>query len=103
MGIGEDFHIRPVWTRRGSARTLTLSVTDACRDRLAAFFHWRDRQSLAAAVAIAAHNRVSLGKVREWSRTEGHLDAYSSFITELGRARQAARAKTGTRRTGVNR
>lgn len=43
LGIGEDFRIRPVWRTRRSARTLTLSATDARRDRLAAFFHWSDR------------------------------------------------------------
>jgi hypothetical protein len=94
LGIGEDFRIRPVWRKRGSARTLALSATDACRDRLAAFFHWNDRQSLAAAVAIAARNRVGFGKVREWSREEGNLKGYAIFIAELRRARQAARSKT---------
>jgi len=87
LGIGEDFRIRPVWRSRGRARTLTLSATDACRDRLAAFFHWNDRQSLAAAVAIAARNRVGFGKVRGWSRKEGHLEGYATFIAELRRAR----------------
>ena len=54
LGIGADFRVRPVWHRRRGARALTLSATDSCRDRLAAFYHWNDRQSLAAAVAIAA-------------------------------------------------
>lgn len=94
LGIGEDFRIRPVWRRRGSARTLTLSATDACRDRLAAFFHWNDRQSLAAAVAIAARNRVAFGKVRGWSRKEGNLEGYAIFIAELRRARKASGSRT---------
>lgn len=94
LGIGEDFRIRPVWRFRGSGRTLALSATDACRDRLAAFFHWNDRQSLAAAVAIAARNRVAFGKVREWSRKEGHLKGYTIFIAELRRARETSRSRT---------
>lgn len=65
IGIDEDFRIRPVWRER---RTLSLSATDACRDRPAAYYHWNDRQSIAAAIAIAIRNRVALGKVREWSR-----------------------------------
>ena len=93
LGIGEDFRIRPVWRNRGSARTLALSATDTCRDRLAAFFHWNDRQSLAAAVAIAARNRVAFGKVRAWSRKEGHLKGYSVFIAELRRVRETSRSK----------
>jgi len=96
LGIGEDFRIRPVWKVRGSARTLTLSATDACRDRLAAFYHWNDRQSLAAAVAIAARNRVSFGKVKQWSRREGHDEGYRTFLTELRRHRAAIAPRTGT-------
>ena len=94
LGIGEDFHIRPVWRSRRAARTLALSATDACRDRLAAFYHWNDRQSLAAAVAIAARNRVAFGKVRRWSQVEGHLEGYAAFLVELRRNRAAARPQT---------
>ena len=49
LGIGEDFKIHPVWRTRRGARTLALSATDACRDRLAAFYYWNDRQALGAA------------------------------------------------------
>ena len=87
LGIGEDFRIRPVWLRRRGARTLALSATDACRDRLAAFYHWADRQSLAVAVDIASRNRVSLAKIRTWSRSEGHLEGYGTFLAERARAR----------------
>ena len=98
LGIGEDFRIRPVWRSRRAARTLALSATDACRDRLAAYYHWNDRQSLAAAVAIAARNRVAFGKVREWSRQEGNLEGYSTFLAELRRHRQAVRPRRRTSR-----
>lgn len=95
LGIGEDLHIRPVWRSRRGARTLALSPTDACRDRLAAFYHWNDRQSLGVAVAIAVRNRVSLAKIRDWSRSEGHEDRFKVFTFELGRARVAARTRRG--------
>jgi hypothetical protein len=99
LGIGDDFGIRPVWRRRRAARTLALSATDACRDRLAAFYHWNDRHSLAAAAAIAARNRVAFGKVREWSRREGNLARYAIFLTELRRLRaRRVRAKRSRRR-----
>jgi hypothetical protein len=103
LGIGEDVHIRPVWRTRRSARTLALSATDACRDRLAAYFHWNDRQSLAAAVAIARRNRIAFAKVRGWSRNEGHLAEYAAFLAELRRTRttgqrpkRRARSATGS-------
>lgn len=91
LGIGGDFRIRPVWVRRGTARALALSATDSCRDRLAAFYHWTDRQSLAVAASIALRNPVSYGKIRSWSRSEGQLDGYREFLAELARARAATR------------
>ena len=99
LGIGEDFRIRPVWRNRRAAKTLALSATDACRDRLAAFYHWNDRQSLAAAGAIALRNRLALGKVRNWSRREGHLEGYVIFLAELDQARTAARRRGASRRS----
>jgi len=99
LGIGEDFRIRPVWMNRGAAKALTLSATDTCRDRLAAFYHWNDRQSLAAAVAIAMRNRVVLSRVRTWSRSEGNLDGYDVFLGELKRARTTRRHPQRSRRS----
>ncbi|MGH7742989.1 MAG: hypothetical protein ACRENS_13320, partial [Candidatus Eiseniibacteriota bacterium] len=89
LGIGDDFLIRPVWKTKRTARTLALSATDSCRDRLAAFYHWRDRQSLSAAVEIAIRNNVAFRKIREWSVREGHAAAYESFLFELRASRSA--------------
>lgn len=93
LGISEDVSIRPVWRRRGAARTLALSATDSCRDRLAAFYHWNDRQSLSVAVAIALKHRVSLRKIREWSAAEGHEREYASFLADLQRGRRLTRGR----------
>lgn len=90
LGIGEDLRVRPVWLRRRGARTLGLSATDSCRDRLAAFYHWGDRQSLAVAVAIARRNRVALAKIRAWSGREGQIAGYEVFRAELARTRRNA-------------
>jgi hypothetical protein len=92
LGIGADFRIRPVWRKAGLARTLALSATDACRDRLAAFYHWNDRKSLAAAAAIAVRHRVRVRTVREWSRREGHAAEYAIFRAEVSRVRVTRRA-----------
>ena len=93
LGIGEDFKIRPVWRSKGRAKTLALSATDACRDRLAAYFHWNDRQSLEVALEIAIRNRVNLGKVKRWSEAEGNADRFQIFQAELRRRRVAAKKR----------
>ena len=71
-----------------------LSPTDACRDRLAAFYHWHDRQSLGVAVSIAVRNRVKLAAIRRWSVGEGMKHGFDEFLDELKIARRRrARAR----------
>jgi hypothetical protein len=87
LAIGNDYRIRPVEWKTAHGRTLILSATDSCRDRLAAFYHWGDRQSLRVAVRIAAAHRVSLAKIRRWSIAEDARDGFEQFANELKRAR----------------
>ena len=93
LGIGQGLRDQTRVARAGGARILSLSATDACRDRLAAFYHWGDRQALAAAVAIASRSTVRLAKVRQWSENEGHGARYASFLSELAESRRASRHK----------
>ncbi len=53
----------------GSLRLLT--ATDCVKDRLAAFYHWKDRQCLEQAIMVAHANEVDLQEVARWSRHEG--------------------------------
>lgn len=87
LAIGNDYRIRPVEWRTAYGRTLVLSATDSCRDRLAAFYHWGDRQSLRVALRIALANRVSLAKIRRWSIEEGAHEGFEQFANELKRVR----------------
>jgi hypothetical protein len=83
LAIGDDDLVTPVDVRIGSTRVLTLSATDACRDRLAAFYHWSDRQSLDTALKIARRRRVDLPTMRRWSRREGKLPQFEEFVRAL--------------------
>jgi hypothetical protein len=90
LAIGDDHAIRPVARRTRGGHALMLSPTDSCRDRLAAFYHWNDRQSLAVAVEIARARRVSLGTIRDWSAREGFPARFEEFAAALRRARTAS-------------
>ncbi len=79
LAIGDDDIVEPVEVRVGKTTVLMLSATDACRDRLAAFYHWSDRQSLDTAVKIARRRRVSLAVIRRWSDREGKLAEFEEF------------------------
>jgi hypothetical protein len=93
LAIGEDLAIRAAEIRRSGGRVLALSATDCCRDRLAAFYHWNDRQSLRSAVLVALENRVRMTAIREWSRGEDALPAFEEFQAELTSARKERRAR----------
>ena len=89
LAIGDDYQISPVTRSTAAGRAFVLSATDSCRDRLAAFYHWNDRQSLGVAVSIARRNRVDLARIRRWSAREGFPDRFVEFRAELARRRQA--------------
>ena len=88
LGIGSDIEIRPIVRRIGGTGVRTLSATDACRDRLAAFYHWSDRQSLEAAVQIASRRRVNLTSIKNWSEREGFTDKLAEFLGSLRSTRK---------------
>ncbi len=54
-----------------------LSPTDCVKDRLAAYYHWKDLQSLEQAVLVAHAREIDLKEVARWSRTEGMADAFA--------------------------
>lgn len=91
LAIGTDTSITPVELPVEGVPVLLLSATDSCRDRLAAFYHWRDRQALGAAVAIATSQAVDLEKIRAWSRREGASEELEEFVRTLEAAKGASR------------
>jgi len=92
LAVGGDLDVDVIEWRGRGGRASALSATDSCRDRLAAFYHWNDRQSLDVAVAIAARNEVDLGRIRRWSEGEGHAARFAEFARELS-ARRARRRR----------
>ena len=54
-----------------------LSPTDCVKDRLAAYYHWSDLQSLEQAVLVAQSNNIDLNEVKRWSNEEGMSDAFA--------------------------
>jgi hypothetical protein len=97
LSIGSDLDVRPVKLRVGERTVTSLSATDSCRDRLAAFYHWSDRQSLETAIQIALRKRVDIEKIRTWSVQEGATERFAEFEKELGRAKKPRRRRTGGR------
>lgn len=91
LGIGTDLDIRPIVYRIGKVGVKALSPTDSCRDRLAAFYHWNDRQSLVAAIEIGRRRKVDIETIRKWSAREGATAKFQVFLQSLARARKRSR------------
>lgn len=56
-----------------------ISPTDSVKDRLAAFYHWGDRQSLEQAVLVAKSRSIDLPSVETWSIREGKKVEFEEF------------------------
>lgn len=60
-----------------------LTPTHCVMDRLAAFYHWNDPQSLTQALLVVRSQPVDLGEIRKWSIEEGMEDKYILFVRQL--------------------
>lgn len=68
-----------------------LTPTDCVKDRLAAFYHWNDRQGLDQAIWVACVQSVNLVNIRNWSRNEGHVEKYKIFLKLFRDAKERAK------------
>lgn len=57
-----------------------LSATDCIKDRLAAFYHWKDRQCMMQAVLVRKSGNVDLNEIKRWSIKEGKEKDYQEFL-----------------------
>jgi len=60
-----------------------ISPTDCVKDRLAAFYHWDDRQSLEQAMMVARAQEVDFLEIRRWSEKEKESDKFETFMNLL--------------------
>lgn len=60
-----------------------ISPTDVVKDRLLAFFHWGDRQSLEQARLVSGQHPIDLGELGRWARAEDLLEAYQAVQDQL--------------------
>lgn len=60
-----------------------LTPTDCVKDRLAAYFHWNDRQALEQAVMVANAQAVNLDDIRRWATAENMPTRFADFFERL--------------------
>jgi hypothetical protein len=67
----------------GDLRIQILTPTQCVMDRLAAFYHWRDRQALDQAVLVGSLHWLDLDEIERWSAREGQSAAHRDFAIRL--------------------
>jgi hypothetical protein len=83
LAIGSE-PIRQFVEKEFSTGTLQIiSPTDCVKDRLAAYYHWGDRQCLAQAELVAKENLVDLNEIERWSAIEEKLDEFERIKNRL--------------------
>jgi len=83
LSVGQE-PVRKISEIKKGGRVLRLlSPADCVKDRLAAFYHWEDRQALEQAVLVCKAVEVDLKEVKRWSINEGMSDKYERFIERL--------------------
>ena len=88
LSVGEEPVREISEIRRGGHVLKLLSPTDCAKDRLAAFYHWNDKQSLEQAVLVARNANVDLREIQRWSRGAGMQDKLKEFKKALGEGRR---------------
>jgi len=66
-----------------SGSLVLLIPTDCVKDRLSAFFHWNDRQSLDQAILAAKSHRIDKEDLKKWAKTKGFSEKLNQFLELL--------------------
>jgi hypothetical protein len=83
LGVG-DAPITEIASRENETGILRLLTPNDCiKDRLAAYYHWDDPQSLEQAIWVAQQNKFDIDSIKEWSMNEKELDKFEIFKSRL--------------------
>lgn len=101
LAIGCDLISAYETLHRGKEVLYALSVTDAVRNRLIAYYSWNDFSALAAAVAIYERHGDGIDGelIRQWTKREysatrdRQIERYNSFVEALADANVSYRPK----------
>ncbi|MHA7881522.1 MAG: hypothetical protein ACX931_17160 [Saccharospirillum sp.] len=79
LAVGSSLIDLSTVTRVNNGSIPILSVTDVVKDRLAAFVHWQDHQSLVQAVAMMLHHELAAESFEAFLENEGGAELYSTL------------------------
>lgn len=81
LSVGDDFITRTTVAKVAEGNIPILLVEDVVKDRLAAFMHWKDLQSLVQAVAILLKHKLKPDAFKEFCTRENNESDYELMQT----------------------
>lgn len=83
LSVGEEPVKEVSKIKQGNKVLRLLSPSDCVKDRLAAYYHWNDKQSLEQAILVCEEKKVDLKEVGRWSKNEGMSKKFEAFKENL--------------------
>lgn len=83
LAIGDEPPSAISTLRFSTGNLRLLSPTDSVKDRLAAFYHWKDQQSLEQAILVARDHVIDVVEVGRWSAHEGFAEVFVQKVSKL--------------------
>lgn len=85
LSVGEE-PVKVIDTFELTTGTLrVISATDCVKDRLCAYYFWKDQQGLEQALLVSRSQSVDLKELNRWSKAEGKEQAFEIFRKKLGK------------------
>jgi len=83
LGVGDEPVNEIALKEEDTGILKLLTPTDCIKDRLAAYLHWDDLQSLEQAVWVAEQNEFDMESVRTWTVNENEIEKFEVFRGRL--------------------
>jgi hypothetical protein len=80
LAVGHRLVLEWSQLKTGAGVLQVLTPTQMIMDRLAAYFHWNDPQSLDQAVWIANDHSIDLEELQDWAEGEGNPEKFATFL-----------------------
>lgn len=62
-----------------------LSAIDTVKDRLLAYFHWDDPQSLEQAISVCLEQEIDYKELQKWAAKQNQSSPFELFLKKLNR------------------
>jgi hypothetical protein len=79
LAIGDEPVRKTETIEFSTGKLYLLSATDCVKDRLAGFYHWKDKQCLEQAIIVSHDQIVDYNEIERWSHKEGKLSEYKKI------------------------